>query len=60
LNGSGVTKPATNIIGMTYQVKTAPPVKKTSITFIADSITTIDMKDIPITVRKAFPNPTVC
>ena len=39
--------------GMTHQVNIAPPVNRTSIKFIAASIATIEIKDIPIAVLNA-------
>ena len=42
------------MIGITHQVKIAPPVKTTSVTFIATSIEIIDTRDIPIAVLKAM------
>jgi len=42
-----VIKPTKSIIGMTHQVSTAPPVKITSVTFIAISIDIIEIKLIP-------------
>ncbi len=45
------------MIGMTHHVKTAPPVKITSVKFMAVSIATIEMKDIPVAVLKAFLKP---
>ena len=38
---------------MTHQVKIAPPVKTTSVIFIAASIAIIEIKDMPIAVLKA-------
>ena len=46
-------KPAASIIGITHQVRTAPPVSTTSVTFIATSIPIIEIKDIPMAVLKA-------
>lgn len=40
--------------GMTHQVNIAPPVNRTSIKFIAVSIATIEIKDIPIAVLNAI------
>ena len=51
--GQGVTNPAINIRGITYQVNIAPPVINTSTIFIAASIDIIDSKDIPHAVLKA-------
>ena len=42
------------MIGITHQVKIAPLVKTTSVTFIATSIEIIDTRDIPIAVLKAM------
>ena len=52
--GSGVINPAISIKGITHQVKIAPPVKMTSVTFIATSIEIIETSDIPIAVLKAI------
>ena len=46
-------KPATSINGITHQVKIAPPVRITSVTFIAASIEIIEMRDMPIAVLRA-------
>ena len=46
-------KPAASIKGMTHQVKIAPPVRITSVTFIAASIEIIEMRDMPIAVLNA-------
>tara|TARA_A100001037_G_C14556231_1_gene373877 strand:- start:170 stop:493 length:324 start_codon:yes stop_codon:yes gene_type:complete len=46
-------KPAASIKGITHQVKIAPPVRMTSVTFIAASIEIIEMRDMPIAVWKA-------
>ena len=46
-------KPAASINGITHQVRTAPPVSIKSVTFIAASIETIEISDIPIAVLKA-------
>jgi hypothetical protein len=53
LYGRGVTNPAISIKGITHHVKIAPPVSTTSVKFIANSIETIETKDIPIAVLKA-------
>ena len=45
--------PAASINGITHQVKMAPPVSITSVTFIAASIEIIEMRDMPIAVWKA-------
>ena len=49
-------KPAISINGITHQVKTAPPVNKKSVRFIADSIAIIEINDIPIAVLNALYN----
>ena len=41
------------MIGITHQVSFAPPVNKTSVTFIATSIEIMDIKLIPIAVLNA-------
>ena len=46
-------KPAESINGITHQVKIAPPVRMTSVIFIAASIEIIEMRDMPIAVLKA-------
>ena len=46
-------KPAASIIGITHQVRTAPPVSTTSVTFIATSIPIMEIKDMPMAVLKA-------
>lgn len=43
-----------SIRGTTHQVRIAPPVIKTSMRFIAVSIATIDINDIPMAVLKAI------
>ncbi len=48
-------KPANNMIGIIDQVKIAPPVIIASVVFIAISIDTIDINDIPDAVFKAKP-----
>jgi len=48
-----VIHPANNIIGITHHVSLAPPVKITSIKFIAISIEIMEIKDIPAAVLKA-------
>ena len=45
--------PETSMIGTTHQVSIAPPVRNTSVTFIAISIATIETIDIPIAVLNA-------
>ena len=45
--------PANNIIGITHQVSIAPPVRIKSVIFIAASIDTIEISDIPIATLKA-------
>ena len=42
--------------GRTHNFITAPPVNSTSVIFIANSIETIEIKDIPIAVLKACRN----
>ena len=46
-------KPANNIKGITHHVSIAPPVRSTSVIFIAASIEIIEIKDMPIAVLKA-------
>ena len=46
-------KPANNINGMTHQVSMAPPVRITSVIFIAASIEIIEISDMPMAVLKA-------
>ena len=46
-------KPAASIMGITHQVRTAPPVNITSVTFIAVSIPIMEINDIPMAVLKA-------
>ena len=46
-------KPAASINGITHQVKIAPPVRMTSVIFIAASIEIIEMRDMPMAVLKA-------
>ena len=41
------------MIGTTHHSNIAPPVRSISVTFIAISIETIEIKDIPIAVLKA-------
>ena len=45
--------PATSIIGTTHQFSIAPPVKIKSVKFIATSIETIEISDIPSAVFRA-------
>ena len=46
--------PAKSIIGTTHQVSIAPPVKSTSTIFIAASIETMEIMDMPIAVLTAI------
>ncbi len=46
-------KPAASIMGMTHQVNTAPPISSTSMRFIATSIETMDIIDMPKAVLNA-------
>ena len=46
--------PTVSMIGITHHVNIAPPVKITSVMFIASSIDTIDIKLIPNAVFKAL------
>ena len=46
-------KPATSMTGTTHHVSIAPPVRNTSVTFIASSIAIIETSDIPIAVLNA-------
>ena len=46
-------KPAKSMERTAHQVRIAPPVSKTSVTFMAASIAIIEMSDIPIAVLKA-------
>ena len=46
-------KPAASIKGITHQVKIAPPVRMTSVRFMAASIEIIEMRDMPIAVLNA-------
>ena len=46
-------KPAASIKGITHQVRTAPPVSMTSVTFMAASMAIMEIKDMPMAVLKA-------
>ena len=46
-------KPAASIIGITHQVKIAPPVKKTSVIFMAASIAIMETRDMLMAVLNA-------
>ena len=46
-------KPARSMNGMTHHVSIAPPVKITSVIFMAASIAIIEIRDIPIATLKA-------
>ena len=58
--GHGVKKPTSSIIGTTHQFKIAPPVKITSVRFMAISILTIDIKLIPNAVLNALEKSRFC
>ena len=46
-------KPAASIMGTTLQVRMAPPVSITSVTFIAVSIPIMEINDMPMAVLNA-------
>ena len=52
--GSGVKKPANNIGPITKRLRRAPPVKNTSVRFMASSILTMEIIDIPQAVLSAL------
>ena len=51
--GTAARKPAANMIGNIHQVSIAPPVIATSTRFIAISMDSMEMSDIPIAILNA-------